>query len=325
MTWLVTGGAGYIGAHVTEALLGAGLRVVVVDDLSTGLLHRVHPSADFVRACITDRRALDAIFAARRIDGVVHLAARKSVAESLADPLGYHRVNVTGLAVLLEAMAAAGVARLVFSSSAAVYGTSGVRPLTECSPLSPESPYGLSKLIGEQLIRACGTAGGLSWFALRYFNVAGAARPELADLGGENLLPRVFRAAVTGEPLTIHGTSHPTPDGTAVRDYIHPADIATAHATAVAAVTAGVRNDVYNVGTGTGHSVRDVIRAVETLTGLRVPVLAGPARAGDVPSAIADVSEIRRRTGWRARHGLAEQVASAWAAVADARDALVLQ
>jgi UDP-glucose 4-epimerase len=323
MTWLVTGGAGYIGAHVVEELLGAGHQVVVVDDLSTGSPHRVPPSVDFVRACITDRSALDDVFARHPVEGVVHLAGRKSVAESLLDPLGYHRVNVTGLAVVLEAMAAAGVTRLVFSSSAAVYGTSGRRPLAESSPLAPRSPYGVSKLVGEQLIKACGAAGALSWVALRYFNVAGAARPALGDRGGQNLLPRVFAAASTGEPLTVYGTDHPTPDGTALRDYVHPGDVAAAHAVAVAAVSAGTCAEVYNVGTGTGTSVRDMICAVEAVTGLRVPVLLGGALAGDPAIAVADTTAIRRRTGWRPRHSLRDQVASAWAATC-ADDRLVL-
>jgi UDP-glucose 4-epimerase len=326
MTWLVTGGAGYIGAHVVEALLAAGHPVVVADDLSTGSLHRMPAEAGFVRACVTDRQALDGLFAAHRIEGVVHLAARKSVAESLLDPLGYHRVNVTGLAVLLEAMAAAGVRRLVFSSSAAVYGTAGSEPLRETNPAAPRSPYGLSKLAGEHLIRACGETGSLSWIALRYFNVAGAARPELGDRGGQNLLPRIFDAALTGEALTVHGVRHPTPDGTAIRDYVHPIDIATAHALAVDAVTAAVRGEVYNVGTGAGSSVRDVITAVEAATGLAVPTLVGPALAGDPPAAVADITAIRRRLGWRPRHGLSDQVASAWLAACAATpdDRLIL-
>lgn len=315
MNWLVTGGAGYIGAHVVRELLAGGHDVVVADDLSTGWLHRVPSAASFVRVRVNDRWALDAIFAAHRIDGVVHLAGRKSVAESLRDPLGYHRVNVTGLAVLLEAMAAAGVTRLVFSSSAAVYGPGGGRPLSELSPLFPASPYGRTKLAGERLIHDVAAAGALSWIALRYFNVAGASEPALGDHGGENLLPRIFRAALTGEPLTVHGDRHDTADGTAVRDYVHPADIASAHGAAVAAVSRERCADVYNAGTGTGSSVRQLISMAELVTGLPVPVRIGPARSADPSYTVADIALIRSRTGWQPLHGMAEQVASAWAAV----------
>jgi UDP-glucose 4-epimerase len=207
------------------------------------------------------------------------------------------------------------VPRLVFSSSAAVYGPGSGRPLSEVSPLGPASPYGRTKLAGERLIRDVAAAGSLSWIALRYFNVAGASEPALGDHGGENLLPRIFRAALTGEPLTVHGDQHGTPDGTAVRDYVHPADIASAHAAAVAAVSRGRCADVYNAGTGTGSSVRQLISMAELVTGLPVPIRIGPARPADPSHTVADIALIRRRTGWRPRQGTAEQVASAWAAV----------
>ncbi|MFG2041727.1 UDP-glucose 4-epimerase GalE [Dactylosporangium sp. NPDC048998] len=309
MTWLVTGGAGYIGAHVTAALQAAGQSVAVLDDLSTGDPRRVPAGVPLLVGDAGDPETVRAALRRHRITGVMHLAGSKSVPESFEKPQWYHRQNVTVVTTVLEAMAEAGVGSIVLSSSAAVYGTPAAALVTEDAPTAPLNPYGDSKLLAE---RAMAAAPGVSWVALRYFNAVGAAAAHLGDRGATNLLPLVFRAARTGEPLVVTGDAFATPDGTGVRDYVHVADLAAAHLAAGAAIHAAPMARVYNVGTGRGHSVLEVIAAVERVCGARVPYVVGPPRPGDPAEVIAGVGRIRRELGWRARHTLIDAVRSAW-------------
>ncbi|MFD1074907.1 UDP-glucose 4-epimerase GalE [Longispora fulva] len=311
----MTGGAGYIGAHVVRALMGADLRVVVLDDLSAGRAGRLPPTVPLIRADVRDRMTVRDAIIRYHVSGVIHLAALKDVAASYEDPLGYHRANLDTLADLLEVLVDLRTPHLVFSSTAAVYGTAD--SYAEDAPTRPSSPYGRTKLAGEWLIGDVGAATGLNHAILRFFNVAGAGAPALADTGGDNLLPRLLRAAVEGGKATVHGTGHPTPDGSCVRDYVHPSDIAGAHVAAVRALEAGgLTADTLNVSRGVGVSVLELIAAVERATGQPLPYVVGEPRPGDPPTAVADPARIRDRLGWRAQRSLDDIVGSAWAATA---------
>ncbi|HEY0167144.1 MAG TPA: UDP-glucose 4-epimerase GalE [Jatrophihabitans sp.] len=309
-TWLVTGGAGYIGAHVVRSLQAAGAQAVVIDDLSTGDLRRVE--VPFVEGDIADRELVADTLRQHRITGVVHLAADKQVAESMRHPLAYYRRNVFNLMQLLDAMAQAGVAKLVFSSSAAVYGMVDSAQVREDHPTQPINPYGETKLIGEWLIRDQARATGLRFAALRYFNVAGTAAPELGDLGRSNLIPMVFDALARGDQPVIFGGRHPTPDGTCVRDFIHVQDLADAHVAAIATLDSPGAGHVFNVGCGRGYSVREVIEMVAEVSGRSIAPLVGEARPGDPAMVVADTAHISATLGWRPRHDLREMVRSAW-------------
>jgi UDP-glucose 4-epimerase len=315
MTWLVTGGAGYIGAHVVRALLADGHGVAVLDDLSTGYKERVPDGVPLVMGSVLDRAALDRAFGGHGVTGVVHLAGKKQVGESVARPLYYFHENVEGLRVLLAAMGEHGIRSLVFSSSAAVYGMPDVEFVTEDTPCAPLSPYGLTKLVGEQMIAAAAVAQPLSHVNIRYFNVAGAAAPELADRGAANLIPLIFERADAGLPPRIFGNDYPTPDGTGIRDYIHVADLAEAHTAAVRRLVADPDTALtVNAGRGVGVSVREIIHTVGEVIGQ--PDLAGVVEArrpGDPARSVAAADRIHSELGWTATSSVRDMVESAWA------------
>jgi UDP-glucose 4-epimerase len=318
MTWLITGGAGYIGAHVVRAMLDAGEEAVVYDDLSTGIAERVPEGVPLEIGSTLDGERLARVVRDRGVTGVVHLAAKKQVGESVELPLHYYRENVEGLRTLLAAVTDAGVASFVFSSSAAVYGMpSAARDgalVTEDTPCAPMSPYGETKLVGEWLVRATGRATGLSTASLRYFNVAGAATPELADTGVFNLVPMVFEKLSEGAPPRIFGGDYPTPDGTCVRDYIHVVDLAEAHvATARRLCEAPGTDLTLNIGRGEGVSVREMIDRINALTGHDLPPSVVDRRPGDPARVVASADRIAAELGWKARYGVEDMISSAWA------------
>ncbi len=310
--WLLTGGAGYIGSHVARDLLASGREVVVLDDLSSGIRERVPGDAELVVASVLDtdavRRALEGV------TGVVHLAAKKAVGESVEMPLMYYRENVGGMTSLVQAMDDVGTPCMVYSSSAAVYGEPPWSPISEDSPLAPLSPYGETKVIGEWMVRDVAAARELSWVALRYFNVAGAGSPDLGDPSVNNLIPMVFRALDQGEAPQIFGTDYPTPDGSCIRDYIHVSDLSAAHVAAADLVERELVGVALNVGTGVGASVVEVMDAVSSVVGRDVSAQAVGRRAGDPPELVAQVERSQEMLGWSAQRGLTEMVESAYAA-----------
>lgn len=313
MTWLITGGAGYIGAHVARTMTEAGERVVVLDDLSAGVPSRLPEGIPLVQGSALDGELLKRVLAEHAVTGVVHLAARKQVGESVAQPARYYQENVGGLATLLEAVAGAGVRRFLFSSSAAVYGNPDTDLITEDTVCAPVNPYGETKLAGEWLVRAAGQAHGIATVCLRYFNVAGAAAPELADTGVFNIIPMVFDRLSRGEAPRIFGDDYPTADGTCVRDYIHVADLAGAHLAAVRRLTGGATGDLtVNIGRGEGVSVRELVGLIGEVTGDRRPPVIEARRPGDAPRAVASSALAARELGWSARLGVREMVSSAW-------------
>ncbi|GAA3769114.1 UDP-glucose 4-epimerase GalE [Streptomyces phyllanthi] len=313
MTWLITGGAGYIGAHVVRAMREADEEVVVYDDLSTGIAGRVPEGVPLVEGSTLDGELLSRTLTGHGITGVVHLAAKKQVGESVDRPLHYYRENVEGLRVLLSAVTEAQVPSFVFSSSAAVYGMPDVDLVTERTPCVPMSPYGETKLAGEWLVRATGRATGQSTACLRYFNVAGAAAPELADVGVFNLVPMVFEKLTDAAAPRIFGDDYPTPDGTCVRDYIHVVDLAEAHVAAARRLKASPGTDLtLNIGRGEGVSVREMIDRINALTGYdRHPVVT-ERRAGDPARVVASADRIATELGWKARHDIDDMISSAW-------------
>jgi UDP-glucose 4-epimerase len=314
MTWLITGGAGYIGSHVVGAFTAAGLPVVVADDLSTGEAGRLPAGVPLEHGTVLDRAFLDRVIRDHGVDGVVHIAAKKQVGESVERPLWYYHENLEGLRTVLEAATAAGVRRLVFSSSASVYGMPDTDLVTEQTPCAPMSPYGETKLAGEWLVRAAGRAHGLATASLRYFNVAGAASPALSDPGVFNLIPMIFQRLEEGKPPLIFGDDYPTPDGTCIRDYVHIADIASAHVAAARRLTEDPEAAlVLNIGSGEGVSVAEMIGIVLDVSGHTgvAPVVA-PRRPGDPARVVASCEAIGKELGWSARYGVRDMVASAW-------------
>ncbi|MFH8657081.1 UDP-glucose 4-epimerase GalE [Streptomyces afghaniensis] len=313
MTWLITGGAGYIGAHVVRAMTAAGEQAVVYDDLSTGIAERVPEGVPLVVGSTLDGERLARTLADHAVTGVVHLAAKKQVGESVERPLHYYRENVEGLRVLLDAVTAAKVASFVFSSSAAVYGMPDVDLVTEETPCVPMSPYGETKLAGEWLVRAAGRATGLSTASLRYFNVAGAASPELADVGVFNLVPMVFEKLTQDAPPRVFGDDYPTPDGTCVRDYIHVVDLAEAHVAAARALRSSPgRGLTLNIGRGEGVSVREMIDRINAVTGYDRPPTVMARRPGDPARVVASADRAAVELGWKARLDVQDMITSAW-------------
>jgi UDP-glucose 4-epimerase len=313
MTWLITGGAGYIGAHVVRAMTEAGERTVVYDDLSTGVAERVPAEVPLEQGSILDADRVARVLAAHEITGVVHLAAKKQVGESVERPLHYYRENVEGLRVLLDAVTKAQVPSFLFSSSAAVYGMPDVKLVTEETPCRPMSPYGETKLAGEWLVRATGRATGLATASLRYFNVAGAATPELADTGVFNLIPMVFEKLTEGAAPRIFGDDYATPDGTCVRDYIHVVDLAEAHVTVARALRSTPGTDLtLNIGRGEGVSVREMIDRINAITGYDRPPTVTPRRPGDPARVVASADRIATELGWQAKHDTQDMITSAW-------------
>ena len=327
MKVLVTGGAGYVGGVSVDAILAAGHDVVVLDDLSTGHAAIANPAARLVTGSYGDEAATRALLEAERVDAILHCAARSLVGESVQDPAKYYRDNVAGGVALLEAARNAGVRRVVFSSTAAVYGTPDSTPIGEDAPLRPINTYGETKRTFEGALHWYGVAYGFRSVILRYFNVAGATerlgeihRPET------HLIPNMLRAAEGGPALTLFGDDYPTPDGTPIRDYIHVADLADAHVAALEATdpddprtgpaggTAPATPVICNLGTSNGFSVREVLQAAEAVVGRPIPHTVGPRRAGDPPVLVASNEKAREVLGWTPRRStLDEMIGSAWA------------
>lgn len=313
MTWLVTGGAGYIGSHVVRALVEADLPAVVLDDLSSGIERFVPREVPFVRGSILDGGLVARAIHDHGVSGVIHVAGFKYAGVSVQRPLHTYEQNVTGTAVLLAAMEEADVSNIVFSSSAAVYGTPSTDLVTEDTPKDPQSPYGESKLIGEWLLRDQAVAVGLKHTSLRYFNVVGSGDPAVYDASPHNLFPLVFSALLDGKTPKINGDDYPTPDGTNVRDYIHVSDLALSHVAAAQRLEAGEPLEpAYNLGSGTGVSVREIMSAVAEVTGIDFTPEIAARRPGDPARIVANGDLAARDLDWMMRHTLRQMVESSW-------------
>jgi len=310
---LVIGGAGYIGAHVCQSLVESGYSVRILDDFSNGLRRRIDGKfTDLVEASVLDRQAL--IGAMDGIDSVIHLAAKKAVEESVSNPLKYYEHNVGGTLNILAAMAVKKVKRMVFSSTAAVYASSEKSAIDETDLLAPLSPYGATKVMAEELIKSIGAAEGFSTISLRYFNVVGSAKVEFADNSKDNLVPKVFAAIKLGESPEIYGNDYPTKDGTCIRDYIHVVDLADSHLSALKRVQSAVVHEVYNVGSGKGYSVKEMIGQISLSMNRELNPKISARRPGDIPRLIASISKIERELGWRPKRTLRQMIDSAWQA-----------
>ena len=311
MKVLVTGGAGYIGAHVSELLQENGYSVRIFDDFSNGLERRVKNFKDIFKGNVTDREAV--VKSMEGMDAVIHLAAKKAVGESVSNPLKYYTNNVGGTMNVLAAMSLKKVNKLVFSSSAAVYSPSEKDAIEESDPTDPLSPYGATKLLSEQLISKVGQAEGFSTISLRYFNVVGSKKVEFGDNSRDNLVPKVFAAFKEGKSPEIYGADYPTKDGTCIRDYIHVQDLAEAHLVALKQLDTKV-DGVYNVGSGTGYSVKEIFDQLEESMAVKLNPVTSARRPGDSPKLIASIKKIEKDLGWRPKATLKEMIDSAWAA-----------
>jgi UDP-glucose 4-epimerase len=318
MRVLVSGGAGYIGSVVTAQLLGAGHDVTVLDDLSTGHEDAVRDGAAFIRATVRDKAASG--LAGRRIEAVLYFAASSLVGESVDHPAKYWANNLGGTLALLDAMRLGGTGRIIFSSTAAVYGEPGRIPIEETCPTRPTNPYGASKLAVDTALAEYARLHGLGAVSLRYFNVAGAQRAADGRWLGErhspetHLIPNVLAAAAAGRGIQIFGDDYATPDGTCVRDYIHVTDLADAHLRALSACEPGLHR-VYNLGNGNGFSVREVIDVCQEVTGHEIPATVAPRRPGDPAILVASAGRIQSDLGWQARRDLRAMVTDAWPAM----------
>ncbi len=312
---LVTGGAGYIGSHTVLQLADRGYDVVVVDNLVRGFRDAVDPKLLRV-ADVHDPDALAAIFAEKPVDAVIHFAAFTYVGESMQKPEIYFANNTGGSLALFTAMQKAGVKHAVFSSTAAVYGMPSQSPIPETLPYAPINPYGESKVMTEHLLDWFDRIYGVRSVILRYFNAAGG---DPQGRAGErhnpetHLIPLLLGAIASGKPVTIFGEDYPTPDGTCVRDYIHVTDLAEAHILAVEALLAGAASNKFNVGTGTGFSIRQVIDSVERVSGKKVPFTVGPRREGDPPELVADSSKLQATLKWKPQYAELDRIVeTAW-------------
>lgn len=317
MSILVTGGAGYIGAHVVRLLQQRGDKVIVADNLSTGRADRIGDAVLVNVDVATDeaRTLLANVMVDEDVEAVIHFAARKQVGESVERPAWYYQQNVGGLANVLMAMGETGVDKMIFSSSAAVYGMPPVEVVSEDIEKHPINPYGETKLIGEWMMADCERAWGLNWIGLRYFNVAGAGWPDLADPATLNLVPMVLDRLARGDSPKIFGTDYDTPDGTCIRDYIHVMDLAEAHIFAMDALEKGKpEHRSFNVGTGIGTSVREIVDGLRRVSGWDFPAEELERRAGDPPQLIGDPMSIAVDLGWKANFGVDEILESAWEA-----------
>ncbi len=312
MRVLVTGGAGYIGSVIVEELIHAGHEATVYDSLARGHIDAVHPEARLICGMAQDRGLLVQTLRERQIEAVIHMAALIEVGESVRQPEIFYQNNVVGSLEVVRAMIEADVKKLVFSSTAALYGDPQHVPIAEDDLTVPTNPYGESKLAVERMLRWLAEAHGFRATALRYFNAAGATEMNGEDHRPEShLIPIVLRAAQTGAELHINGTDYPTKDGTCVRDYVHVLDLAQAHLLALGQQTPGL--SVYNVGNGEGFSVREVMTTTEQVTGIKLNIVEGPRRAGDQIATVASATKIRRELGWTPQHaGLATIIGSAW-------------
>ena len=319
MTWLITGGAGYIGAHVVFETIRSGRSAVVLDDLSTGIKERVPDSVPLEVITLTDKAAVNNLFDRYSFSGVLHLAAKKQVGESVERPDYYWEQNVDGLQNLVDAMVASEVKNFVFSSSAAVYGQPELGPLdliTENTKCTPINPYGLTKLEGENIADKLVANHGFKVAALRYFNVAGAGEPELGDKFALNLIPIVFVALENGKQPHVFGDDYPTPDGSCIRDYVHVQDLAEAHVAAMTYVeTSDPVFSPINIGTGIGASVFEVLAMIEKVTGIQIEAVRAPRRSGDPAALVADVTLAQELLKWKSNKGLETMISSAWEAL----------
>lgn len=320
MSWIVTGGAGYIGSHVVRALADAGLSPVIVDNLSSGVASFAPEGVPFVQGSILDRELMEKTLREHAAEGVIHVAGFKYAGVSVQRPLHTYAQNVDGTRIVLEAMQAAGVANIVFSSSAAVFGTPDVPLVVEDTEKRPASPYGESKLIGEWLLRdqAAATAESekpLRHTSLRYFNVVGSADPTVYDVSPHNLFPIVFEKLIAGETPRINGDDYDTEDGTNVRDYVHVGDIAAAHVAAAQRLAAGQSIEpAYNLGSGDGLSVRQIMDAMARVTGIDFTPEIGPRRPGDPDRIVATGELAARDLDWKMRYTVDEMVRTGWEA-----------